>query len=245
MHRLHLSARQREVHQKELHQRVQKSGTRAQCDEGIHVRCPVKERAEATDEEFPVDIHDDEREHHLYDGTIYRVFKYRRKWPARHIMAHAEVHQHGEQQNGLKETLLQLRRLMIPQGLFLCRHRIETAARSGAGCPLHTHALFTSRADASIWMPALLAGAIARVHHGLYDVLRCRIALDGEGVCQQRDRRLPNPWHCPRGLLDTRLAGCTAHTGHDILFHRCLFLCTSHGGNIPPPRIFSRYQYTH
>ena len=240
MHRLHLAAGQCEAHQKELHQRVQEGRTRAQGDEGIHVRCPVKERAETTDEEFPVDIHDDERQQHLYDGAVHRILKHRRERPACHIVAHAEIHQHGEQQDRLAQALLQLRRFMIPQGLFFGRHRIESTARSGAGCPF----LFASLATASTRLPALHAGTIARVHYCFYDVLRCRVSLDGEGIGQQGDRRLPYPRHCPRGLLDARLAGRTAHPGHDILFHRCLFLYVSHGGYIPPPPISSRCQYT-
>ena len=168
----------------------------------VHVGRTVEEALEAVDEELLVDDHDDARQQQLHKahGDVVAV-EPAGQGPAPHHVAHGEVHQHQQKAQRRNEPPLELGGLVVGQ-------RVKVGA-GGAG---------SRRAR------TLGAGTVTCILHGLDDLGRAGGALHAHGVGQQAHRAAGNAGHLAHGLFHPGGAGCAAHAGNVVLFHKISLL---------------------
>ena len=130
--------------------------------------------------------------------------------PVPHHMPHGEIHQYDKKTDGCDQTPLQNRSLMIRQSFL--------GGRGRRGC-------FVRR--------SFYGSAIARLFHSGDDLLGRSGSLHAHGVGQKADGTGSNSRNMGNGFFHPGAAGCAAHPGYCILFHKnpSLFHQFLQGGN--------------
>ena len=180
---------------------------RAECHKCIHVRRTVKQRLESGGEEVLVDDHHGCRQEHLCQCQSQMIVREEcRERPSPHIVAHGDVHQDSEEEDGILQPPDQFRCRVILQG-FLLRPESGACASFAALCA---------------FLPE--AGTVAGLLNRRDDSGAVRRSLDAHRIGQKRDRDRLHTRHLRNRLFNMSLAGRAAHSCYCILCHRRSFL---------------------
>ena len=183
-----------------------KGNAGAQRHQGVHIGSPVEEGAESGCEEIPVDDHDDCREDHLCQGQADVVVdQKRRKRPAPHIMAHGDVHEGREKEDGELQSSEKLRGRAVFQGILLPGE------------------LLAGPAFCRIRGAFLKSGAVACFLDRGDDIGACGSPLDSHRIRQKGYRDTAYSGNPGYRFLHMSLAGRAAHACDNVVFHRRSF----------------------
>ena len=175
-------------------QAVPEGGCRAHRHQRIHIGRAVPQRLEAADKEFLVDDHHDGRQHHFHNGDGQGVLRqHLRQRPPPHHVAHGNVHQHQQEAQRPHKPPAQHGRIMVGQRI--------------------------TRRLLCLGFSALDGRAVACLGHRADHLRFAGRTLHAHGVGQQRHGYPRHARHLADGLLHSRRAGRTGHTGHIVLLH--------------------------
>ena len=203
VHQFHVlcAARDHAAHFIEHKQTPAETDPRAQCHEGVHIRCAMSKRTKTAGKKLPVDYHDNQGNQHLCQrqGEMI-VLEVGWERPVQHVMAHCDVHQNDQKPDRENQSPLQLRCFAVFQCIFFRR-------KGSAGSTLPSI------------IRALWRRTVACIFHSTDDFLCTGCSLHTHGIGQQTNAAGGNSRHFGNCLLHSGLACGTAHSGYDILFH--------------------------
>ena len=174
-----------------------KGGHGAQGHQAIHIGCLVFQGGEAADEELLIDDHDDPGQQELHQAHGHMVpMEPGRQGPAKHHVAHGEIHKHRQEAQGIEKPLFELGGLMVCQGILL----------------------------ALLLRLALGARSIARLLDRLNDLSTGGSPLHAHRIGQEADGAGCDSRHRVYRLFHPGRAGGAAHARDIVLFHTILLL---------------------